>query len=146
MAGMAAASLLVFGASPSFAKDVHGAQSATCWARAKQRGLGGDTGAEFHARCMKGALAPTAPTKFDRSNDAAKAITSPSGTNRMARSDACNAEATRRGLHDSAFQAFRKGCVASAAPVGAIQAPNRTERPAPALPKIESQTNRPPPR
>jgi len=72
------------------------------------------------------------------------AVVAPSGSDRTARSTQCNAEAARRGLHDSAFQSFRKGCLASAAPVGAIEAGEHPTTPTAAKPKLESLTNTPP--
>jgi hypothetical protein len=143
MAGFGLASILVCGATPTVAKTHASARSTACWTQAKRQGLTGAERNAFHATCMEGALAGKRPVKA-ASSEGAKAITSPSGAGAATRSKQCNDEATRRGLHDSGFQAFRKGCLASAAPVGAIQTSLTPTTPTPAKPKLESLTNKPP--
>lgn len=91
---------------------------------------------------MKGALAPPPQTGAGAKSEGAKAIVAPTGSNPATRSEQCNAEAARRGLKDSPLQSFRKGCLASAAPVGAIEGGLRPETPAPAKPRLESLTNK----
>jgi hypothetical protein len=76
---------------------------------------------------------------------AAKAVTEPSGADRTVRSRQCNREAARRGLKEEALQAFRKGCLASAAPVRAIETSHSVEAPAKAKPKLEALTDAPKP-
>jgi len=129
-------------ATSSLAKPAESAQSKSCSAQATQKGLVGNESASFRATCLKGSLAPKAPTMpAAKSGAAVKAITAPSGADRTSRSAQCNAEAAKRGLHDSSFQSFRKGCLASAAPVASIESAKTPEKPTNAKPKIESLTN-----
>jgi hypothetical protein len=137
-----ALSLLV--SPPQAAAKAESAQSRACWAKATQEGLVGPQRSAFHATCLKGALAPNHPTRMDKGSSAAAAITAPSGADRTTRSQACDAEAARRGLHDSEYQAFRKGCLATAAPVSAVESAEKTTTPTAAKPKLESLTNTPP--
>jgi hypothetical protein len=48
-------------------------------------------------------------------------------------------------LKDEALQAFRKGCLASAAPVGAIETAKHAEGPAKDKPKLDALTDAPKP-
>ena len=117
--GLAVAGLLLTGAAPAFAAHMS-PQSKSCWARADQQGLKGTARVQFHATCMKGAMAPTQPTHFDDQSASAKAITAPSGADRTTRSNQCSAEADKRGYKESTRDSFRRACLASAAPVEAI--------------------------
>jgi hypothetical protein len=67
----------------------------------------------------------------------------PSGVKPAQRSEACTAEANRRGLHDAALQAFRDHCVASIAPVGTVASQGRVDTPTPARSDLGPQTSRP---
>jgi len=142
--GLSLFSMAIVLAGPSGATSKASPQSKSCWAQAKEQGLVGADRTAFHATCMKGALAPKGPTEPKPTTRAAAAVTSPSGADRTTRSKQCNDEAERRGLHDSAFQSFRKGCLASAAPVSAIETSRTPTTPTPAKPKLESLTNTPP--
>jgi hypothetical protein len=70
-------------------------------------------------------------------------LTAPSGADRTVRSKECNAEAAKRGLKEGALQAFRKGCLASAAPVGAIETSKQTEVPTKDKPKLDALIDAP---
>ncbi len=113
------------------------AQRQSCADRATQQGLEGKARDTFTATCERGSLAPKHPTS-DR-----ELITAPSGADRTVRSRQCNREAARRGLKEGALQAFRKGCLASAAPVDAIQTSHRVETPTHDKPKLDAQTDAP---
>ena len=128
---------------PALARSVHSAQSKTCKAEADRQGLTGKQRTAFNATCLKGSLTPGRPTGLAKTS-AAKAIVAPSGADRTTRSASCDAEAAKRGLADSAFQSFRKGCLASAAPVHTIETAQTPTRPTNAKPKIEGLTNTPP--
>ncbi len=144
LAGISLVSVMVCYASPSFAKGAEGAQSKACRAKAIQQGRVGDQRNAFIATCLKGALSPKMSTGSGAKSGAARAVTAPSGADRTDRSTQCNAEAVKRGLHDTAFQSFRKGCLASAAPVGAIESSQTPTKPTASKPKLESLTNTPP--
>ncbi len=144
IAGLSLLTILICGSAPDAARGAESAQSKACWSQATQQGLVGDQRDSFHATCLKGALAPKAPTRLAVATKAAKAVTAPSGADRTVRSKQCNAEAAKRGLHDAAFESFRKGCLASAAPVRAIETGEDPTKPTPAKPKLESLTNMPP--
>jgi hypothetical protein len=143
IAALSAVSALVFSGTQTAAKEQQSAQSRSCWTKATQQGLMGEQRNAFHATCLKGSLAPKRPTE-PALTKSAKAVTAPSGEDRLARSKQCDAEAALRGLHDSGFQAFRKGCLASAAPVSAIGTSERLTKPTEAKPNLESLTNKPP--
>jgi hypothetical protein len=143
IAGVSLVSILICGSAPG-AEGAESAQSKSCWSQATQQGLHGEKRDAFHATCVKGALAPKGPTKLAEATRGAKAVVAPSGADRTVRSKQCDAEAARRGLHDAAFESFRKGCLASAAPVSAIENGEHPTRPTPAKPKLESLTNTPP--
>ncbi len=143
LTGLSVASMLLLCSMPTSARTVETAQSKACSAQATKQGLVGEQRDAFRSACLKGALTPEHPTTLDKGPSAA-AITAPSGENRTTRSKACNAEAARRGLQGAGYESFRKGCLASAAPVTAIETSLRPTRPTPALPKIESMTNKPP--
>jgi hypothetical protein len=68
------------------------------------------------------------------------ALTEPSGADRTERSRQCDAEAAKRGFHDSGLQAFRKSCLASAAPVDAIGVADQPPRPTKADAKLDALT------
>ncbi len=144
IAALSLVSILACSATPVAAKIVESAQSKACRAQATQQGLSGNERDSFQATCMKGSLSPKGRTEPAPKGEAAKAVIAPSGADRTIRSKQCNAEAARRGLHDSAFQSFRKGCLASAAPVSAIETSERPTKPTGAKPKLESLTNTPP--
>ena len=144
LAGLSLLPVLLCWSTLSAAKTHESAQSKTCWAQAAHQGLAGRKRTAFHATCLKGSLPPPVSTGSAATSESAKAVVAPAGSSPANRSDQCNAEATRRGLHDSGFQAFRKGCIASAAPVSAIQGGMRPTTPTAAKPKIESLTNKPP--
>jgi hypothetical protein len=131
-------------AAPCDAKTHESAQSKACWAQAQTQGLVGQKRTAFHAMCVKGSQPPPSSTGAQAKSESARAVVAPTGASPAGRSDQCNAEAARRGLKDSAFQSFRKGCLASAAPVGAIESGLRPTTPTPAKPKLESLTNAPP--
>ncbi len=137
-------SILVCWSAATAATAADSAQSKACWTEATQHGLVGDKRDSFHATCLKGALAPERPTRLAEATSAARAVTAPSGADRTVRSKQCNAEAARRRLHDAAFESFRKGCLASAAPVGVIETAENPTKPTPAKPELESLTNTPP--
>ncbi len=118
-------------------------QTRACAAKAAQQGLSGTRRSAFLTTCRKGALAPRTPTAPTHS-ESATAVVAPSGADRTDRSSQCNAEGARRGLHDAALQSFRKGCLASAAPVGAIETGRTPTVPTKAIPKIDKLTNKPP--
>jgi hypothetical protein len=103
-------------------------QSRSCWARADQRGLHGEERRKFHATCVTGAMAPDQPTRPAKTAEAA-AVTSPSGVNPAVRSRQCNDRANALGLKESAFQEFRKSCLASASPVSTIGSGTMKQKP-----------------
>jgi hypothetical protein len=119
------------------------AQAQSCAARADDQGLQGKDRDAFDKTCAKGSLAPKRPTSPAPTSQAAKTVTAPSGADRTVRSRQCNAEAARRGLKDSAMQAFRKGCLASAAPVKAIETAKTPEAPAKQKPKLDALLDAP---
>ncbi len=119
------------------------AQSQSCSERATGQGLKGEDRDKFEAACTKGSLAPDRPTRQVQHTAAANALVKPSGSDRTRRSSQCNAEGARRGLKDSGLQAFRKGCLASAAPVQAIETSTRATKPTPAKPKLDALTDAP---
>jgi hypothetical protein len=125
------------------AADTQSAQSKSCSDRAAQQGLEGAQRDSFVSTCMKGAMAPKRPIKQLTHTAAEKALVKPSGADPTVRSRQCNAEAERRGLKDSGLQAFRKGCLASAAPVRAIETSERPTTPTPAKPKLDALTDAP---
>ncbi len=143
LTGIAMVSALAMGATASLAKGAESAQSKTCWARAKGEGLTGSKRDAFHATCMKGALAPKHPVRRP-TTAASAAITAPSGADKDVRSKACSDEGSKRGLQASAFDAFRKSCLATAGPVSEIGGGGKPSRPTPAKSKIENLTNTPP--
>jgi hypothetical protein len=118
-------------------------QAQSCSERATQQGLQGKDRDRFLASCAKGSLAPNRPTSPAPESLAAKTLTAPSGADRTVRSKECNTEAAKRGLKDSALQAFRKGCLASAAPVSAIQTSTQTEAPTKDKPKLDALIDAP---
>ena len=126
------------------ARTTESAQSKTCSAEATRQRLTGAKRASFRATCLRGSLTPKRPTASETKAPAVKAVVAPSGADRTSRSTACNAEAGKRGLSDSAFQSFRKACLASAAPVNAIETAQTPTKPTKAKPKIEGLTNTPP--
>jgi hypothetical protein len=126
------------------AAPTQSAQSHSCSERADQQGLSGDARKAFQTTCTKGSLAPGQPTQPAPQSAAAKALTQPSGVDRTVRSKQCDEQAAKRGLHDSPLQAFRKSCLASAAPVSAVGSKDRPPRPTRAKPKLEALTDTPP--
>ncbi len=119
-------------------------QSKSCWGRADQRGLQGEDRRRFHATCMKGSLTPKRPIAVKPRTEGAEAVTNPSGVDPKVRSEQCNAQATKLGLRDSAYQAFRKSCLAGAGPVENTGVGAMTPRPTPAKKNLENLTNTPP--
>ena len=119
------------------------AQSRSCARRADQQDLQGAARHRFLAVCVKGSLAPRERTHPAPRSLAAKAITQPSGVDRTVRSQQCDDEAARRGLHDSGLQAFRKSCLASAAPVSATGGKQRPPTPTPANSRLDALTDAP---
>jgi hypothetical protein len=114
------------------------AQSRACWAKADQQSLTGQSRADFHATCMKGAGTPPGPAANPREHSAwAKAVTEPSGADRATRSRQCSAEADRRGLVSAKRQAFRQDCIASAAPVNANGTATHAPTPTPAKEAVD---------
>lgn len=142
IAVIAFAAVALGAAGPAAARSHESAQAKSCRAEATKQGLSGAKRNAFVATCTKGSLDPKAP--IGAASASAAAVTAPSGADTTDRSRQCNAEAARRKLQDSAFQAFRKGCLASAAPVRAIESPNTATKPTGAKPKLESMTNTPP--
>jgi hypothetical protein len=128
-------------AAPATSEARQTAQSKSCSLRATREGLRGQDRTTFLSTCMKGSLSPKTPTRLGPETAAAHEITAPSGADRTTRSAQCNTEAARRKLHDSGLQAFRKGCLASASPVSAIETAREPARPTPAKPKLENLTN-----
>ncbi len=114
------------------------AQAQSCAERAQQQGLEGKGRETFMTTCKNGSLAPKRPTTPAPESRSAEALTAPSGADRTTRSKQCNTEAARRGLKEEAMQAFRKSCLASAAPVTAIQTAHRSETPTPDKPKLDT--------
>lgn len=76
---------------------------------------------------------------------AAKTITAPSGQDRAVRAKQCDAEANRRGLHDSGLQDFRNSCLASAAPIRAVGDKQHAPAPTPEKPRLDALTDAPKP-
>jgi hypothetical protein len=143
LAGIILGATMVVGGAQSEAKTAPSAQMKTCSDQAKQQGLKGAEEKSFLQTCLKGALAPSGAT-LPPPKGSAKAVVAPAGAAPTLRSKQCNAEAARRGLHDAAFQSFRESCVASAAPVGAIETQLAATKPTHAIKGIESATNKPP--
>ncbi len=119
-------------------------QSKSCWDRADSRGLQDQDRRKFHATCMKGSLAPKHPVVAKPRSEAARAVTNPSGVDPKARSEQCNAQASKLGLSDSAYQSFRKSCLASAGPVENTGVAALPPKPTPAKKNLENLTNTPP--
>jgi hypothetical protein len=113
-----------------------GARSWSCSRQADQQRLKGHARAAFRARCLRAAPAPGPLSS-------AKAVTDPSGADKMTRSRQCDAQAAKEGLHDNALQAFRKSCLASAAPTGAVGSMDRQPVPTPAQRKLDALTDAP---
>jgi hypothetical protein len=135
---------LAFGiGSRNLASAAPSAQSQSCSERATGQGLKGEERDKFESACTKGSLSPDRPTTQVHHTAAANALVKPSGADRTRRSSQCNAEGARRGLKDSGLQAFRKGCLASAAPVQAIETSTRDTKPTPAKPKLDALTDAP---
>ncbi len=141
--GLCACALAFGVGSQTVAAAAPSAQSQSCSDRATGQGLKGDDRDKFESACMKGSLAPDRPTSQVNHTAAANALVKPSGVDRTRRSSQCNAEGARRGLKDSGLQAFRKGCLASAAPVQAIETSTRDTKPTPAKPKLDALTDAP---
>lgn len=127
------------------AATTNSAQAKACRTQAIRQHLTGERRATFERTCEKGSLATHRAVGDEARSDAAKAVVAPSGASVAARSDQCNVEAGRRKLAGAAFQSFRKGCLASVAPVGSIESGLRPTRPTTAKPKIEDLTNKPHP-
>jgi len=141
--GFCACAIVLSFASPNVASAAPSAQSQSCSDRATGQELKGEDRDKFESACMKGSLAPDRPTSQVEHTAAANALVKPSGADRTRRSSQCNAEGARRGLKDSGLQAFRKGCLASAAPVQAIETSTRDTKPTPAKPKLDALTDAP---
>jgi hypothetical protein len=120
-----------------------GAHARSCAQRASHEGLKGAARRRFQALCLRGALPREAATHPVSRDLAARTITAPSGEDPASRSDQCDAEGAKRGLHDSGLQSFRKSCLASAAPVGAVGAKDRPTTPTPAKPPLDALTDAP---
>lgn len=85
----------------------------------------------FYARCMTGAMAPPEIGRNAPGSLGEQAIVAPTGSSPAERSDQCSAEADRRGLTSGERDNFRRGCLASAAPVGNIGVAGQATVPTP---------------
>jgi len=122
--GLAAAASPVWSAPTSTSE-----RSSACWAQANQKGLHGTARTTFHKTCLQGALAPATPTRDDKESVAAKAVTSPSGTDRTQRSRQCAAEADAKGKTDNERKSIRLSCLANASPPSTTGTPTKTPKP-----------------
>jgi hypothetical protein len=128
-------------AAAAVSKPMESAKSRACWVQADQHAPRGAARTTFHANCMKATVARSpSPAKTVE----AKAVTAPSGAEKSTRAQQCEAQAATRGLHDSALQAFRQACLASAAPVGAVGSTQHQPTPTAAKPKLDALTDAPP--
>jgi hypothetical protein len=109
---------------PTFAAT---AQSRSCAARAAK--VARADRPAYLAKCKTGSRPAHARTGAGARSASAKAVVQPSGVKPAQRSEACTAEANRRGLHDAQLQAFRDHCIAGVAPVGAIGTPAHPDTP-----------------
>jgi hypothetical protein len=116
------------------------AQSAACAAQADHQSLTGENRQAFVAKCMKGPMAPDKPSMPTRPGSGAQSVVSPSGHDRVTRSQQCTAEADRRGLKEHERAAFRLSCLATAAPVKAVGTSTTPPRPTPAKANLGVQT------
>ena len=119
---------ICLGASPASARS--SAQSAHCLQSAKGQGLSGAARTSFVRKCMKGPLAPGAPTAQAGRSKEAQAVTKPSGVDRTTRAKQCAAEADRKGLAAKDRSAFQLSCLATAGPVSEGQTGTKTPHPA----------------
>jgi len=106
------------GASPGVASAT--AQSRACAVKADAQGLRGGARQDFEKVCIRGVRDPAVPLQTESRMGSAGAVTRPSGADPTTRSHQCNTEADKRGLTDSAREAFRLRCLATAAPAGTI--------------------------
>jgi hypothetical protein len=141
MIGLATLSL-TFGAGAPRQAEAQSTQEQSCQDRAGQGALAGDAKSKFLAACKEGALPPPPGVAHAPQTPQEKALVAPGGTPRH-RSRACNAEAARRGLKEQKLQYFRKACLASAAPVSAIETQTRATTPSKAKPKLDALTDAP---
>jgi len=124
--GLAAAAMPAW-STPTSATE----RSNACWAQADKKDLHGAERTRFHRTCLQGALAPAAPTRDDKGSVAAKAVTSPSGTDRTQRSRQCAAEADAKGKTDNERKSIRLSCLANASPPSSTGTPTKTPKPTP---------------
>jgi hypothetical protein len=140
LSGAVACGLAAVSVTPAAARS---AQSAVCAREADAGHLTARARSAFVNRCLKGALAPSRPTAPTAPNREARAVTAPSGSDRLARSKQCDAEADRRGLKTEARAQFRLSCLATAGPVTESQTINQPPKRAKAIPGLGENGDKP---